>query len=93
MGGKSCAKTLLVNVYPAEHPEMCLPVHAIIDDQSNSSLAHPMFFEHFCDNYFKKDYALSSCAGKTVCQGRHATNYILQSFDKTHTINCPSLIE
>ena len=93
IGGKSCAKTLLVNVYPAEHPEMCLPVYAIIDDQSNRSLAHPMFFEHFCENYSKIDYVLSSCAGKTVRQGRHATNYILQSFDKTHTINCPSLIE
>ena len=38
-GGKSCAKTLLVNVHPTGHPEEGKHMYAVIDDQSNRSLA------------------------------------------------------
>lgn len=54
---KSCAKTVLVKVYPRGNPEKAISVYAIIDEQSNSSLARSAFF------YF---LALSSCSEKTT---------------------------
>lgn len=36
--GKSCAKNILVRVYPESHPERVQKMYAIIDDQSNRSL-------------------------------------------------------
>ena len=48
--GRSCAKTVLVRVYPQDHPENSLKVYAIVDDQSNWSLAKPELFDHFKEN-------------------------------------------
>ncbi|XP_046553577.1 uncharacterized protein LOC124263006 [Haliotis rubra] len=37
--GKSCAKTVLVSIFPEGHPEKTIMAYAIIDDQSNTTLA------------------------------------------------------
>lgn len=42
---KSCSKICLVNVYPKGEPQNKQKVYAIIDDQSNRSLAISAFFE------------------------------------------------
>ena len=44
---ESCTKTILVKVYKTDHPNVAKTVYAIIDDQSNRSLAKSEFFEHF----------------------------------------------
>ena len=41
--GKSCAKTVLVNVYPEHHPNQRIKAYILIDDQSNRSLAKSDF--------------------------------------------------
>lgn len=37
--GKSCAKIVLVKVYPSVQPQNAIKLYAVLDDQSNSSLA------------------------------------------------------
>ena len=91
--GKSCAKTILVKVYPQGRPEEALKVYAIVDDQSNRSLARSEFFDHFRENSGETEYVLSSCAGKVTKSGRTATGYVLEPIDGGEGIQCPSLIE
>lgn len=44
--GKSCFKICLVQVYPKGQPHNIRKMYAIIDDQSNQSLARTEFFRH-----------------------------------------------
>ncbi|XP_063406647.1 uncharacterized protein LOC134690610 [Mytilus trossulus] len=91
--GKSCAKTLLVKVYPEGKPEVSVTTYAIIDDQSNRSLACSTFIDYFNETTEPVEYTLASCSGKTVQHGRRTTGYILESLDGTTQLKCPSLIE
>ncbi|CAC5372170.1 unnamed protein product [Mytilus coruscus] len=91
--GKSCAKTLLVKVYPEGKPEVSVTTYAIIDDQSNRSLACSTFIDHFNETTEPVEYMLASWSGKTVQHGRCTTGYILESLDGTTQLKCPSLIE
>ncbi|CAG2230743.1 unnamed protein product [Mytilus edulis] len=91
--GKSCAKTLLVKVYPEGKPEVSVTTYAIIDDQSNRSLACSTFIDYFNETTEPVEYSLASCSGKTVQHGRRTTGYILESLDGTTQLKCPSLIE
>ena len=45
--GNSCAKILQVNVFQKDNPSETHKMYAIIDDQSNRSLASPAFFDMF----------------------------------------------
>ncbi|XP_075683153.1 uncharacterized protein LOC142651849 [Rhinoderma darwinii] len=47
IGGRSCSKICLVRVYPTGHKDKAIKVYAILDDQSNKSLARSTFFEIF----------------------------------------------
>jgi len=91
--GKSCAKTILVNVYPKGKPEEKIRTYAIIDDQSNRSLARSEFFDHFNEKSDTIEYTLASCSGKNTQSGRRATGYVLESIDETVQLDCPCLIE
>ncbi|VDI37854.1 Hypothetical predicted protein [Mytilus galloprovincialis] len=91
--GKSCAKTLLINLYPKGKPEQRVKTYAIIDDQSNRSLATSEFFDTFSEHYDTIQYTLSSCSGKSAQSGRRATGFILESFDRNTQLECTSLIE
>ncbi|XP_021358095.1 uncharacterized protein LOC110453467 [Mizuhopecten yessoensis] len=91
--GKSCAKTILIQVFPNGRPEEALKAYAIIDDQSNRSLARSEFFQHFNENSGETEYILSSCAGTVTTSGRRATGYTIQSLDQTCSLRCPTLIE
>ncbi|CAC5372342.1 unnamed protein product [Mytilus coruscus] len=91
--GKSCAKTLLVKVYPEGKPEVSVTTYAIIDDQSNRSLVCSIFIDHFNETTEPVEYMLASCSGKTIQHGRRTTGYILESLDGTTQLKCPSLIE
>nr|XP_055053759.1 uncharacterized protein LOC129438884 [Misgurnus anguillicaudatus] len=74
--GKSCSKICLVNVYPKGEPQNKQKVYAIIDDQSNKSLARSAFFEMFnvADN--TAPYTLRTCAGITEAEGRRAEGFM-----------------
>lgn len=90
---KSCAKTVLVRVYPEGEPHKALRVYAIIDDQSNRTLARSKFFDHFNENGNKMDCLLASCSGHTAVTGRIAAGCIVESFDGSSQLKLPTLIE
>ena len=91
--GKSCAKCVLVKIYPEGQREKALKIYAIVDDQSNRSLAHSKFFDYFSENSQEIEYILSSCAGEITTSGRRADGYILESLDGQVRLTLPTLIE
>ncbi|XP_069129320.1 uncharacterized protein [Argopecten irradians] len=94
--GKSCAKVVLVQVHPKDFPKKTFHMYALIDDQSNRSLAKPEFFYMFHDrNYAEVQYSLSSCAGVTECSGRKTerSGFIIKDLEGLASIELPSLTE
>jgi hypothetical protein len=61
---KSCAKILPLNVYHKDNPENIVQMYAVIDDQSNRSLASPEFFNLFNIKEKPENYTLSTCSGR-----------------------------
>lgn len=92
-GGKSCAKNILVRVYPEGHPEKARRMYAILDDQSNRSLARTAFFTLFNISSLNIEYRLSSCAGYVTSAGRRAKGYVIESVDGGTQFALPTLIE
>ncbi|XP_074662167.1 uncharacterized protein LOC141914773 [Tubulanus polymorphus] len=91
--GKSCAKILPVNVFHEEHPGNVRRMYAIIDDQSNRSLAAPEFFELFGVRDKPETYTLSTCSGKVITSGRRGKGFIIESVHGSETLDLPVLIE
>jgi len=91
--GKSCAKTILVNVYPEGAHQKAIRVYAIIDDQSNASLARSEIFNQFDIQGEELPYTLSSCAGSIQTHGRRTGGIVLESLDGSRKLNIPSLLE
>ena len=92
-GGKSCAKIVLVNVWHALSDKPPVRVYAIIDEQSNCSLARKELFDMFDLNTEQEHYSLTSCSGKVSMSCRRDQDFIVESLDKDHQINLPTLIE
>lgn len=90
---KSCSKILLVKVYPDERPDQARKLYALIDDQSNRSLATSNFFHIFGEDGPDNEYILSSCTGKFTTSGRFASNYTVESLDGSCILKLPTLIE
>lgn len=91
--GKSCAKVLLVKVYPSSRPEDAILTYAIVDDQSNRSLGTSHHFNLLNSNVEEIEYSLSSCAGSFAFSGRVAENCVVESWDSTVKLSLPSFIE
>ncbi len=91
--GKSCAKTVLVKLYPVGQPESAIRTYAILDDQSNSSLAKRALFEVMNIHSASVPYTLSSCSGQMQTSGRRAKGYAIESLDGTCVFELPTLIE
>lgn len=68
-------------------------MYAIVDDQSNHSLAKTGFFTLFGVNGMSSEYKLSSFAGLFRSAGRRATGYVIESCDGNSRFDLPSLIE
>ena len=79
LSAKSCSKICLVKVYPKENPERAIKMYAMLDDQSNRSLATSEFFELYgiCSSAFP--YTLKTCAGMTEASGRRASGYQIEA--------------
>ena len=92
-GGKSCAKTLLVTVFPNGHPEEGKQMYAMVDDQSNRSLANSTFFSLFNIKDGEMEYSISSCSGNVTTSGRRASGFTIQSLDGNIQLSLPTLIE
>lgn len=91
--GKSCAKVLLVEVHHRDKPGESERMYALLDDQSNRSLARPRFFEKFPGSYPEVEYSLSSCAGIAGMSGRRAEGFVIRSLDGTASFDLPVLTE
>lgn len=69
---RSCAKTVLVNVYHKSDPNE-LTLYAIVDDQSNCTLAKSELFDYIrIPKSTTQQFKLSSCAGRQQISGRRA---------------------
>ena len=68
--GKSCAKYVLVNVYAKGKSEKAVKMYAILDDQSNRTLAKSEFFELLNATSNEVKYTMTSCAGTFVTLGK-----------------------
>ncbi|TWW54543.1 hypothetical protein D4764_0103490 [Takifugu flavidus] len=92
-GSRSCAKILLVKVYPAGEKEKAVKMYAVLDEQSNKSLAKSDFFDLFNIQTNSTPYTLRTCSGKIDTSGRRGTNFILESVNGKLHLPLPPLIE
>ncbi|XP_052074220.1 uncharacterized protein LOC127712067 [Mytilus californianus] len=93
--GRSCAKILPVRVFrPGQHGRYDnLKLYIILDDQSNRSLASPLFFDTFGVHGTLEEYMLSSCSGRVKMSGRRASGFVVESLDGQVQLELPTLIE
>ena len=92
--GRSCAKIVPVEVYPANNPDKAMKVYAILDDQSNGSLARSTLFDAMdlteTDSF---DYTLTSYLGQKDRKGRRTFDLMVQSQDGNATFKLPPIVE
>lgn len=92
-GLRSCSKITLMHVYPASHPDKAQKMYAVLDDQSNRSLAKTDFFELFDVDVTPSTYTLKTCAGISEATGRKAHNFVVVSLDGQFHVALFSLLE
>ena len=68
-------------------------VYAVLDDQSNRSLARSEFFDLFHLEGADSPYTLRTCAGVTEMSGRRGAGFIAQPLDGHLSVLLPTLIE
>ncbi|XP_053381914.1 uncharacterized protein LOC128549337 [Mercenaria mercenaria] len=90
---KSCTKLVLVNVCRTDNPCKTVKCYAMIDDQSNSSLAKPKLFDMLNITSQKFEYTINSCAGSRVTHYRRASDCTVMSVDGSVIYQLPTLIE
>ncbi|KAL4006299.1 tumor suppressor p53-binding protein 1 [Sarotherodon galilaeus] len=93
VSARECAKITLVNVYPAGHREQTKKMYAILDDQSNRSLARSQFFDVFQIQGESRPYMLKTCAGLTGVSGRSASGFVVESVNGNASLPLPTLLE
>ncbi|KAL2089355.1 hypothetical protein ACEWY4_014043 [Coilia grayii] len=91
--GRSCAKICLVKVYPQGKPEMAARMYAMLDDQSNRSLARSDFFNLFSIIDTEAPYSLKTCAGVVETCGRRADGFCIEPVSGGDSFSLPTLIE
>lgn len=93
MSARACSKFFLVNVYHEGNKTQSRRMYAILDEQSNCSLARTEFFEEFQIKGSSFLYSLKTCAGLKETTGRRASGYIVESLDKNVSLRLPTLLE
>ncbi|KAK0139185.1 hypothetical protein N1851_024265 [Merluccius polli] len=90
---RSCAKICLVQVFPQGQKERSVKMYAILDDQSNRSLARAEFFQHFGIQGNASPYLMRTCAGTVEMTGRKAVGFQVQAINGEVCLDLPPLIE
>lgn len=90
---RSCAKICLIKAFPAGKKDKAIKMYAVLDEQSNKSLAKAEFFNLFGVNASPAPYTLKTCSGTTETSGRRANNFVLESIDGKMQLPLPTLIE
>lgn len=91
--GRSCAKVLPVRVYPSFNSEQAIKVYAVIDEQSNRTLARSQLFDFFNIQSESESYTLFSCSGQSTCSGRRVNGLVVEALDGSCHFNLPTVIE
>lgn len=90
-GTRSCSKICLVKVYPEGRKEKAIKMYAVLDKQSNKSLAKTEFFTLFEVKTSSAPYTLKTCGGKLETSGRRAANFTIESMDGKVKLALPPL--
>ena len=91
---RSCSKTIIVNIYPANKQDLATKTYALLDDQSNSTLARVEFFDNMNVSLSTAtSYSLVSCMGRSSMTGCHASNFIVESYEGSQQLKIPVIIE
>jgi hypothetical protein len=91
--GKSCAKIVLVEV-SSKQTGLKMQTYALIDDQSNRSLASPTLFDELNVKGDVVEYSVNTCNGIEVKNGRKATDLVVTSVNENSvSYDMPSMLE
>ncbi|XP_071152766.1 uncharacterized protein [Mytilus edulis] len=90
---KSYAKILPVDVYHKDKTNKIIRMYAIIDDQSNRSLASPEFFSLFNVREKPENYSLTTCSGRVATSGKRGKDFVIKSVHSDVRFDLPTLIE
>ena len=93
VSSRACSKICLVSVYPAGHRGEAKKMYAMLDEQSNRSLARSKFFDLFNISGSSYPYTLKTCAGQIETTGRRACGFTVESADKGISFPLPTLLE
>jgi len=91
--GKSCAKLVPVTVFSSRNPEVGVKAYAILDEQSNKTLAKSELFDMLDLRCKQIEYCLTSCSGKVATSGRTSEDFSIVSHDSSVELKLPSVIE
>lgn len=68
-------------------------MYAVLDEQSNKSLATSEFFHLFNVTTSSDPFTLKTCSEVIKTEGRRATNFMIESMDGKIQLPLPNLIE
>ena len=91
--GRSCVKICLANVYAENKLDKKVKAYALIDEQSNYSLARAKLFEKLNIEGKTTAYTLKTCSGVKETKGRLAQGLVIESLDQSAKYRLPTLTE
>lgn len=80
-------------MYPCSAPREKRKVYAILDDQSNVSLAHSTFFDMFNLHSEALRYTMKTCSGTMNTLGRRAHGFAIEGMNRKVSMSLPILTE
>lgn len=93
VGGVSCSKIVLLDIFHPSRPDNKVRVYALIDEQSNASMISPELIDKLGVVGSKEKYLLSTCSGsKEIRFGRRVPGLKITSM-KGVSLNLPTMVE
>ncbi|XP_069133524.1 uncharacterized protein [Argopecten irradians] len=91
--GRSCSNIVLVEVFSEDEPSKRVSTYALLDDQSNRSLASTELLDSLGMAGREIEYTLTSCSGRSKLTGRKAIGLVIRSSEGSTMYSLPPLIE
>ena len=91
--GRSCSKTVLVDLVSKFSPSRSLRVYAIIDEQSSHTFATSKVFDHFNANCQLEDYHLQTLTSSQKLSGRTLEGLVVKGVLEKDSYSLPKLYE
>ncbi|XP_071492621.1 uncharacterized protein [Diadema antillarum] len=93
IGGKSCAKIVPVLVRSKRDKSIVVKTYAVIDDQSNKTIATSKLLDKFDVAYDEISYTLRTCSGEVSAHGRCADDFVVEDIHGTVCLELPTVTE